>query len=542
MKKSLFSLALIFLSVFVFAQDLIYTVSGELNENKTALDSILVENLTNETRILFGNLPPQENYQINLTKNAYWGTVGINDFNVAPAFVVAANSPGLLTINYTENSPVNIRLSVFTISGQRVYISEQKAIIARNSIRVILSNAGVFFVRIEAPSFTQTFKAIGADNVSKYAMEIADQFSSGIITKSGEVINNGDFSFIPGDSIRFSVYKEGYFASPISKKVLNSGSVNFLFEIVRTVPTVTTFVATDITITSAKLNGEVTADGNATITQRGFYWSKTDTTPSVADSLVTVSGTTGSYNITVSSLTPNTTYYYLAFATNSKGTATDVVQSFNTEEDHEGETGTFTDTRDNKTYTTVIIDGKELMSENLAYLPSVNPASVISFTEPYYYVSAYQDTIVSEAKATDNYSTYGVLYNWPAAKVACPDGWHLPFDDEWEQLAQYVSDQKGPYSKSGDEWNNVGTHLKATSGWSSDGNGTDDFGFSGLPGGFRGTYGEFYSVGYHAYWWSATEFSTNFPWLRSMFYDNTTFVRNFRKSSHYGFSVRCVKD
>ena len=235
MKKSLLSIILCFSINIVFAQDLIYTVSGELNENKTALDSILVENLTNSTKILFGDLPPQEYYQINLTKNAYWGTVGINDFEKAPAFVVAANSPGMLTINYMENIPIDIRLSVYTISGQRVYLSERKMLNARNSINVKLSNAGVFFVRIEAPGFTQTFKAIGADNVTEHSIEIVDHINARVTTKSGTFVYDTAFSFTPGDSIRISVYKNEYYTRPIGKNISASENINFLFEVSSTV-------------------------------------------------------------------------------------------------------------------------------------------------------------------------------------------------------------------------------------------------------------------------------------------------------------------
>ncbi|MCH1574902.1 MAG: fibrobacter succinogenes major paralogous domain-containing protein, partial [Flavobacteriales bacterium] len=77
-----------------------------------------------------------------------------------------------------------------------------------------------------------------------------------------------------------------------------------------------------------------------------------------------------------------------------------------------------------------------------------------------------------------NVATYGRLYNWYSATVAaglCPTGWHVPTDDEWTALVTYL----GANGHSGAE----GTALKSTSGWSGSGNGTDDFGFSALPGG-----------------------------------------------------------
>lgn len=75
-------------------------------------------------------------------------------------------------------------------------------------------------------------------------------------------------------------------------------------------------------------------------------------------------------------------------------------------------------------------------------------------------------------------SEYGRLYNWLAVddeRGLCPTGWHVPTDVEWTELEHYITSQ----GISGME----GTALKSTTGWSNNDNGTNDFGFSGLPGG-----------------------------------------------------------
>jgi len=81
-------------------------------------------------------------------------------------------------------------------------------------------------------------------------------------------------------------------------------------------------------------------------------------------------------------------------------------------------------------YSTVQIGDQCWFSENCRYLPEVSPSSAGSETSPYYYVYGYQGTDVEEAKATYNYDTYGVLYNWPAVMTEgiCPSGWHIPTD------------------------------------------------------------------------------------------------------------------
>ena len=146
----------------------------------------------------------------------------------------------------------------------------------------------------------------------------------------------------------------------------------------------------------------------------------------------------------------------------------------------------FTDSRDGNLYETVEIGTQCWMKQNLAYLPSVNPPSGGSQTLPYYYVYGYSGTGVSEARATANYQTYGVLYNWTASLTACPQGWHLPSDSEWDVLVNYL----GGDNVAGGKMKEAGTAH-----WNSPNTGaTNESGFTGLPGGFRSNYGYFYYV------------------------------------------------
>jgi uncharacterized protein (TIGR02145 family) len=216
-------------------------------------------------------------------------------------------------------------------------------------------------------------------------------------------------------------------------------------------------------------------------------------------------------------------------------------QKANKDDNNTGETGTITDSRDGKTYKTVKIGEQWWMAENLAYLPSVVPSSTGSRKKPYYYVYGYEGTSVSAAILTPNYDTYGVLYNWPAALNACPSGWHLPTDDEWKQMEMAIGMSQSEADDAGWRGTNEGTKLKATSGWSDNRNGTDDYGFSVLPGGYRYSTGNFTTIGSHGYWWSATEGSASYAWFRYLNYSTTTIYRLYY-TKEYGFSVRCVRD
>ncbi|MFP4548912.1 MAG: FISUMP domain-containing protein [Fidelibacterota bacterium] len=211
--------------------------------------------------------------------------------------------------------------------------------------------------------------------------------------------------------------------------------------------------------------------------------------------------------------------------------ATDTATETITVEENSIETGTVTDI-DGNTYQTVIINGKEWMAENLKVTKYRNSETI---SECWTYNND-----------ESNVETYGRLYSWHAvsdSRNIAPEGWHVPTDEEWEELAQYISDQNGGYGKSDDDWYEVGTHLKASSGWDANAIGTDDYGFTGLPAGYRETNGNYAHLGYYAYFWSATECeSYNYnAWIRQLNYLSTTFYRSDQTKDR-GYSVRCVKD
>ena len=170
--------------------------------------------------------------------------------------------------------------------------------------------------------------------------------------------------------------------------------------------------------------------------------------------------------------------------------------------------GTLTDTRAVKTYKTVKIGAQTWMAENLNYE-------------------------TGNSYCYDNYARncnkYGRLYTWDAAKKACPEGWHLPSKTEFETLFTAVGVQDG-----------AGTALKSTSSWNEDsGNGTDSFGFSALPAGFRFSNGEYHDEGYDAYFWSSTENDSYRVYYVNLYRDDEYLAR----SNKLGWlSVRCVKD
>jgi len=170
---------------------------------------------------------------------------------------------------------------------------------------------------------------------------------------------------------------------------------------------------------------------------------------------------------------------------------------------------TFTDKRDGKVYRIVQIGSQVWFAENLNY--------------------AAKGSVCYDNKAA-NCAKYGRLYNWATALKACPAGFHLPSDDEWTALVNYAGGE-----------DKAGKKLKSAAGWNEDGNSTNDFGWSALPGGGGGSDGSFNNAGNGGYWWSATEDDASDAWLRDMHYGYEDVDRDFYYKTSL-FSVRCIQN
>jgi uncharacterized protein (TIGR02145 family) len=132
-----------------------------------------------------------------------------------------------------------------------------------------------------------------------------------------------------------------------------------------------------------------------------------------------------------------------------------------------------------------------------------------------------------------NDSKYGKLYNWYAvndSRGLAPAGWHIPSDVEWKQLTDFIGGNEA-----------AGKKLKSISGWELNGNGTNESGFNGLPGGYRYDYGFFNYGGLFAVWWASPVNYTSFAWLYYQAYNFGNAFRYFPTKA-FGFSVRCVKN
>lgn len=129
---------------------------------------------------------------------------------------------------------------------------------------------------------------------------------------------------------------------------------------------------------------------------------------------------------------------------------------------------------------------------------------------------------------------YGKLYNWFAAadpRGLAPEGWHIPSEAEWAQLINYLGGERY-----------AGSIMKTREGWETN-NGTNENGFSALPGGyvFNGWGGLCFDLGKSAYFWSSTETGVDRAWIVYIIdYETWAALRDFTKVE--GISVRCIEN
>lgn len=195
----------------------------------------------------------------------------------------------------------------------------------------------------------------------------------------------------------------------------------------------------------------------------------------------------------------------------------------------------FIDFRDNLQYETVEIASQCWMKENLAWLPTVTQSYERSSKYPCFYVYEYSGRDTRVAKSTYNYRTYGVLYNWPAALVACPDGWHLPSYYEYGALL----DQYGGVELAGASLKETGTEH-----WQAPNLATNESGFSALPGGYHllDNYDFFHYLKSKGAWWTSEKTGETNAVSFEINHKSTRIKRYHEDFVSIGFSVRCIRD
>jgi uncharacterized protein (TIGR02145 family) len=391
------------------------------------------------------------------------------------------------------------------------------------------------------------------------------------------VTNSFGFTALPG-GLRYSdggfyyLTLNGYwwsssvfYGSDAWNRALSSGYVSSIFRnfgnrssgfsvrcLKNSIPQVNTNSVTNVATSTALVIGELSSDGGDQNTTRGFCYSTTSN-PTVSND-TTMNGTgLGVYTDTLQNLTPSTTYYVRAYATNSVGTSFGGELTFTTTAIPTFTCGTSTVSDvDNNTYNTVQIGTQCWTQSNLKTSKYRNGDNIPTGLSN----SAWQNTTSGAYANYDNNPVndglYGKLYNHYTvtdSRVLCPTGWHVPSDGEWNVLVKYLDPNADTVCGSCGQSGIAGGAMKSTEtqptpgGWSSPNTGaTNSSGFTALPGGLRNFFGDFHLMSNNGYWWCSSVLSGHGAWNRRLNTNSSYIVRGYGNDRTLGFSVRCLKD
>jgi uncharacterized protein (TIGR02145 family) len=315
-------------------------------------------------------------------------------------------------------------------------------------------------------------------------------------------------------------------------------------------PVLSTISITEIKSNTALSGGNISSDGGSPVTSRGVVWSIYPN-PSVSLSTKTIDGSgVGFFTSNMTNLVPNTVYYVRAYASNGVGTSYGNEVTFTTNNPLVVNvpcpgTPSVKDT-DGNTYNTVLIGTQCWMKENLKVTKYKDGTNIPLDTTggPNGNASGQSWSGRNMGSRTvyghknENLTTYGYLYNGFATsdkRGICPDGWHIPTDDEWLVVTDFLG---GP-TVAGGKMKSTGTTF-----WYIPNEGaSDESGFSALPGGNRDLDGKFNLNKYNAFFWSASEEGSNAAWYFYLYYYSGISNRFFNFNvKNFGASVRCLRN
>jgi uncharacterized protein (TIGR02145 family) len=416
---------------------------------------------------------------------------------------------------------------------------------------LILIIFSVFFIQTCRKDEVPVVRTIDVTEISTFTAisggDVINEGSSSVFKKGvcWDIYPSPDISdktFYNGDETdKFECYLSGlssgttYFIRAFATNSKGTGYGNELTFTTLTdqKPTVETLPATNPSLTSVVLNGKVDANGFETTVS--FEYGET-TGYGSSLTIDKVYSFNHDINIILSGLTKSTTYHFRIMAVSVIGTSYGSDASFTTLDSaappinfNQNLTyGSVADIEGN-IYKTIKIGTQTWMAENLK-ATRYNDSTLLTNTYP---VCVWYNDDSAAFKAV-----YGGLYTWPyidrssnGDKNVCPTGWHIPSDEDWTTLTDYLGGENVAAGK-----------LKeaGSSHWAvPNGGATNESGFTALPGGF---FGGDASLGNIGFWWSSslnTEIHPSNVWIRIMYYQSGFMTRTYTKG---GFSIRCIKD
>ncbi len=294
--------------------------------------------------------------------------------------------------------------------------------------------------------FEGTIKNIGEEDITEHGFCWAETRRPSTWDNStalGQTSQKGAFtSIIDGFKAHTTYYVRAYV---ITSAGITYGNEKSFMGSTLSIPTIQTLDPRHMNLNSAVCGGDVLLEGASPVTRRGVCWS-TEEQPTISDQVTEGGEGSGDFLVDLKGLALNTVYVARAYATNSEGTAYGDEVSFKTWDE-----GEFAD-YDENVYPSVVIGEQTWMKKNLRVTHYADgrpiqevlsgwedlPAGSKAFGWPY------DDSTYADP--------YGALYTWSAAmdgagsndsnpgevQGVCPDGWHLPSDQEWQELEVFI--------------------------------------------------------------------------------------------------------
>lgn len=210
------------------------------------------------------------------------------------------------------------------------------------------------------------------------------------------------------------------------------------------------------------------------------------------------------------------------------------------------ETGTVTDI-DGNVYKTVKIGDQWWMAENLMVSRYSNGDPILHVAGDAEWATLTTGAWSSYNNDTSYHNIYGKLYNWYAVndpRGMCPEGWHVPSEDDWRMLEKYLGGRVAAQGL----MKSTRTYPDSHPRWARPNeSATNESGFSGLPGGYRNEDGNFLqpwnnnvTIGIVGSWWASTEYNKSLAYFRDLGWVITDTARNFYSDKRAGQSIRCL--
>ncbi len=306
-----------------------------VNESMPVVTTNEVTNITQTTATSGGNVTSDGGANVT-ARGVCWSTS--QNPTISNSHTTDGNGTGSFTSNITDltaNTTYYVRAYATNEKGTSYGEEKSFTTMVIESMPVVTTN--------EVTNITQTTATCGGNVTSDGNAEVT---ARGVCwsTSQNPTINdnktsdgNGTGSFtsnITGLTANTTYYVRAY---ATNEKGTSYGEVKSFTTMDITMPIVTTNVVINIKSSSATCGGNVTFDGNATVTSRGVCWG-TYPNPTINDNKTVDGSGTGTFTSNLTNLTANTTYYIRAYATNEKGTSYGEEKSFTTmvEPDYNG--------------------------------------------------------------------------------------------------------------------------------------------------------------------------------------------------------------